>query len=126
MTARSSKVGYVRLISAQLGSILQAGDCFAVSPRSQVFAVQRQVSEYEGNEGNLKEFRIFSQNIPEPVIDEEYSVTTTNRNKEIAVGSLQITGLSAASVIQIGSNRVVDTENRTINIRQLLKGRRPV
>jgi spore germination protein PE len=123
---RTTVIGAVRILSVQLSSIVQAGDSVAVSPRSQVLAVQRQVSEYEGDEGNFDQFRIYRQNIPEPLLDEIFSFSVRNESAEIRVGTVQVLGISASSALLFGSNKVIDTENRTKHIRQLLEGKRPV
>jgi spore germination protein PE len=124
--ARTSVVGSVRILSTQLSSIVQAGDSVAVSPRSEALAVQRQVADYYADEGNFGSFRIFRQNIPEPLLDESWSFSVRNDNPFIQVGYIHILGISASSVLQIGSNKLVDTESRTKHIRQLLEGKRPV
>lgn len=124
--ARTSVVGSVRILSAQLSSIVQAGDSVAVSPRSEALAVQRQVADYYDDEGNFGSFRIFKQNIPEPLLDESWSFSVRNDNPCIQVGFVNIIGLSASSILQIGSNKLVDAESRTKHIRQLLEGERPV
>jgi len=126
MPVRTTVVGSIRIISSTLGSIIQAGDSLVVSPRSKVLAVQRQVAEYYGDEGSFDRFRIFRQNIPEPVLDESVSFSATNENPYIEVGAVHIIGISAASVLQFGSNKLVDAESRTKHIRQLLEGERPI
>lgn len=126
MSLRTSIVGAVRVISVQLSSIVQAGDSVALAPRSQVLAVQREIPSYEGREGNLDQFRVFRQNIPEPLLDEAWSFQVRNECPDIRVGRIDIYGMSVSATLQIGSNKSVDTENRTKHIRQLLKGKRPV
>lgn len=123
---RNSIVGTIRIISVQLSSIVQAGDSVTLSPRSEVLAVQRQIANYEGGEGGLDQFRIYRQNIPEPLLDESWSFSVRNDCPDIRVGMIDIYGLSVSSVLQIGSNKAVDIENRTMHIRHLLKNKRPV
>lgn len=123
---RISAVGELRIISTQLSSIVQLGDSVGLSAQSQVLAVQRSVSNFNGNEGDLRPFRIFSQPIPQPVLDESFSFETVNEAAEIQVGAIVIYGMSASAVLQIGSNREMVAENRTKHIRQLRSGKRPV
>lgn len=123
---RQSVVGGIRVLSVQLSSIVQTGDCVGLTANSRVLAVQRQVADYLGNEGELSQFRIFSQAIPEPSIDEAVSFSKIDVCPDIRVGFISIYGLSTAAALQIGSNRFVDMENRTKHIRQLLRGKRPV
>jgi len=126
MPMRISTVGQLKVVSLQFGSILQAGDCVVIAPRSEVLAVQRQVPVYQGDEGGFDSFRTFRQPIPEVAVDEAFSLTIRNDSPYVTVGSVDIIGISAASVLQIGSSKVVDSENRTLHIRQLARGRRPV
>lgn len=126
MAARTSVVGGLRILSAQLSSIVKIGDSVAVAPRSEVLAVQREVAEFLGNEGSFDAFPIYSQNIPEPLLDEPFSLSVRNDGPAIRVGRVDIIGMSAASVLHIGSCRSIDAVNRTKHIRQLLSGERPV
>ncbi|MDF2922656.1 MAG: hypothetical protein K0R57_1570 [Paenibacillaceae bacterium] len=123
---RVSIIGQVRIFSAQLSSIVQFGDSVGISASSRVLAVQREKANFWGSEGDLGRFRIFSQNIPQPLADEPYSFRTENEDAAICVGDVTIYGLSASTVFQAGSNRSIELENRTMHIRQLEKGERPV
>lgn len=121
---RTSIVNSIRVLSLQFSSIIQAGDSVGIAARSQVLAVQRQKADYLGNEGNLAQFPIFSQRLPE-LPDESVSFRKTDPHPEIRVDSITIYGMSTAAVLQIGSNRTIDLETRTKHIRQLLPGNPP-
>lgn len=123
---RTSTVGAVRVLNTQFSSILQFGDSVVLSPRSEVLAVQRQEARYWGNEGNFDQFPIYRQNIPEPLLDESVVFSTRNDNPTIQVGFVNIMAFSVSGVLHVGSVKVVDTENRTHHVRQLLSGARPV
>jgi len=126
MTARVSTVGNLKVLSINYSAILHMGDCVALTPRSEVLAVQRQVSNYLGDEGNWDSFQTFRQPIPEVLVDETVRLSIRNDSPWLAVGSMKIIGLAAAAVVQIGSNKLIDSENRTLHIRQLTRGIRPV
>ncbi|WP_438447790.1 spore germination protein GerPE [Gorillibacterium sp. sgz5001074] len=126
MPVRSSLVGGIRILSAQLSSIVQLGDSAAVAPRSEVLAVQREVANYEGNEGGFDAFAIYRQNLLRPVVYEPVAFTAENECSSIRVGAVEILGMSVSAVLHVGSCKAVDSENRTKHIRQLLSGKRPV
>lgn len=119
---RTSVVGNIKVINTIFSSILQIGDNVSVTPVSNSLAVQRQVSSYRGNEGNLDEFPIFKRPIPEGALTERLNMNIHNETSEIHVGNIYIFGLSIASVLQIGSNKMTAPENRTKHIRQLIPG----
>lgn len=123
--ARVSAVQNVVVREVGFASILLAGDCVNVQPRSKALAVQRQSSIYYGNEGSFQQFPIFSKPIPLPVIDENVHFTVNNLNPLIHVKNVDIVSISSSSVLQIGSNRTIDAENRTKHIRQLISPIKP-
>ncbi|MDF2936596.1 MAG: gerPE [Paenibacillaceae bacterium] len=116
---RTSIVGAVRIISSQISSIVQFGDSVGLAAVSQVLAVQQETANFQGNEGdNWREYPFYSRELP--VISPGGEVLMNRRNPcpNIRVGAVSIYGLSAAAVLQIGSNRLIDLENRTFHIRQ--------
>ncbi|HUC92749.1 MAG TPA: spore germination protein GerPE [Paenibacillus sp.] len=116
---RLSLVGTVNIRSVTNSSLFQAGDNVVVAPYSRVFAVQREIPSYIGNEGNFN-YPVFTAPIPMPIVDEQVQVSVRHAKPLIQVGCLDIVGVSTSSVVQIGSNRVIQAENRTKHIRQLL------
>lgn len=124
---RRSVVSTVDVYSAQLSSIVLFGDAAGLNTQSRVFAVQREVTDFLGNEGDdLSRFKIYSQPVPEPEVDKSVSFRSVNESPDIRVGDVKIYGMSVSAVFQVGSNPLVETDNRTKHIRQLLKGKRPV
>lgn len=119
---RFSIVRNVKIRTLLFSAIFQVGDNLVIAPKSRVFAVQREIPTFIGNEGNFFEFPIFSKPIPQPLVEEQIHVSTQNVQPYIQVDHLDVLGVSTAAVIQIGSNKVIVTENRTKHIRQLLRG----
>ncbi|GGG09798.1 hypothetical protein GCM10010916_28360 [Paenibacillus abyssi] len=76
---------------------------------------------FRGNEGNFASFPIFSASIPQPIINEHIHLSIRNENPVIQVDIVDVIGVSTASVIQIGANRIIQAESRTKHIRQLLQ-----
>jgi spore germination protein PE len=120
MSGRISIVNQILIYTNALGSIIQIGDTAMIKSRADVFAVQRQIPFYLGNEGDLTQFPIFNRPIPQPLPPRGVKVTTTHKGSNIKVKSIRIIGLSAASVFQVGSNRSIDLESRTKHIRQFV------
>lgn len=123
---RRSVVGGVRILSVQLSSVVQTGDSLGMATNARVLAIQRQVPVYLGNEGNLAQFDIFRQPVPDPSTDEPYQFNKIDACPDIKVGFIDIYGISTAAALQIGSTGSLSMDNRTKHIRQLLRGKRPV
>lgn len=116
---RTTVVGCIKVISVELSSIMIAGDACMLHPVANVFAVQREVANFLGNEGNLSAFPIFSSAIPIPDVDEQLELSIQNENDTIQVGVMNILGVSASSILQLGSNQQIDAVSRIKHIRQL-------
>jgi spore germination protein PE len=103
-----------------LSSTLFVGDIVEVRPRGRVLAVQREISSYLGNEGNFNDYPLFSNPIPQPIVYEKVTLNIKNSNPFIKVQDIEVLGIAASSLLQVGSNRTIDAESRIKNIRQLL------
>ncbi|RAU91701.1 spore germination protein GerPE [Paenibacillus sp. YN15] len=116
---RTSIVGGVRIISSQISSIVQFGDSCGMAAVSKVLAVQQETPNFQGNEGeNLGAYPIYSLELPVVTPSDEVLMNRRNPCPSIQVGAISIYGLSASTVLQIGSTRLIDLENRTLHIRQ--------
>lgn len=116
---RWSVVRDMKVNSVVLSSILQVGDNEIIKPTSKALAVQRELPEFDENEGNFKEFPLFSREIPLPPIDNEaVDVSIDNTSSRIQVGCLNIYGVSSSSVLQVGANKKIQAEARIKHIRQ--------
>jgi len=85
-----------------------------------VFAVQRQVPVYWGNEGDLTQYPSFSRDIPVPHLDEKMTITRENDQPIIRVGNVFVSSLSGSGILHIGSTREVGTVSRTKHIRHFI------
>ncbi|TLS37923.1 spore germination protein GerPE [Pseudalkalibacillus caeni] len=122
MYNRSSVVPIVKVNDTSSSSIVQIGDSVNLAPRADVFAVQRELPIYYGREADdLSPFPIYTQPIPEPIIDEPIKITTYHENPIIHVRSIGVVGIGASGILHIGSTRSVNCEARVKNIRQFLK-----
>jgi spore germination protein PE len=120
---RISIVKGIHINAMLFSATLQVGDNLIIAPSSRVFAVQREFPAFIGNEGNLNSYPTFTRPIPMPIVSERIQLSVRNVNPFIHVDSLKIIGASTASVIQIGSNQIIHSENRTKHIRQLIARR---
>lgn len=122
MMFRTSIVNQVRVRSVLLSSIVNVGDVRDIRPDTRVLAVQREKPIFFGNEGNVTNFNVFEQPFvknqnPTP---KEVSIQRRNENRFIHVHLIDILGISASSILQIGNAENVDCTSRIKHIRQFL------
>lgn len=116
---RTSIVGGVRIISSQISSIVQFGDSLGMAAASRVLAVQQETANFQGSEGDdWSGYPFYNRELPVVTPGGEVEMIRRDVCREIRVGAVSIYGLSAAAVLQIGSTKLVDLENRTFHIRQ--------
>jgi spore germination protein PE len=121
---RISSVGQINVNNISQASILQIGDNEFIKPTGKVLAVQREIADFQGNEGNFNDYSIFSRIIPIPEVYEEVHMFVDNVCNKIEVGRIRVLAVSAASVMQVGSNSRIKSESRILNIRHFNKSRK--
>jgi spore germination protein PE len=117
---RLSIVGWVDVIGIGSSSVMQVGDNVNTALETRVFAVQREVPIYYGNEGSFAAYPFFRRPIPLPQPPEPFTMCVDNLGSFIRVKGIRILGVSTTSVLQIGSNRITSGETRVKNIRQFV------
>lgn len=116
---RTSIVGGVRILSSQISSIILFGDSCGLAAVSKVLAVQQETANFQGNEGDdWDRYPIYSMELPVVSPDGEVQMARRSLCPEIRVGAVSIYGISASAMLQIGSTKLIDLENRTFHIRQ--------
>ncbi|MFT9486015.1 spore germination protein GerPE [Tepidibacillus infernus] len=120
MNKRISVVNSVNVKLMLFGSILQVGDSRFITPRANVFAVQRELPIFDDQEDHLSKYPLFTKPIPTPSITEPLQMKIKNESPYIQVGNIKVNGLSTAAIVQIGSNHRIDVEARVKHIRILL------
>ncbi len=120
MLQRTAYVDNLNVKIVSFASTLQVGDAKIVNSYSRALAVHREEEIFFGNEGNFSSYPVFSEPIPLPPILENFSTATTNLNPVITVKEIDVVGISAACVLQIGNSEHVSMEARIKHIRQLL------
>jgi len=118
---RTSVVHDIKVLVCQLGSATFVGDNHVVDPRARVLAVQRELPEFLGDEGNFR-YRIFHAELPAPGLETPVRLRRISESPWIRVGHVKILSVSVASVLQVGSTSIIDADNRLKQFRQLLQG----
>jgi spore germination protein PE len=116
----------VRLLGVDSASTLLVGDLVTFKPKAKAIAVQREVPFYLGREGDFDVYRAFTRPIPQLISNDEVVMELEQSVPQITVGHISVVSVTTSSLLQIGSVKHIEGENRLMHIRQLLKGRRPV
>ncbi|MCE4050405.1 MULTISPECIES: spore germination protein GerPE [Bacillaceae] len=119
MLTRTSVVNHIRLNIASFSSTLEFGDISFYQAFSRALAVQREKKIFFGGEGSFDQYPIFSEPIPIPPITESINIMYHQIKPVIKVKNLDITAVSASSLLQVGSTRHIYAETRIKHIRQL-------
>jgi spore germination protein PE len=117
---RISMVGSMK-VNGITSSILQIGDNAVIQAKNRVFAVQREISQFWGEEGSFAAYPIFNRPIQMPPETGKVAMSVDNLGSVIKVGKIRVLGLSASAVLQVGSNRILEAESRVLNIRHYIK-----
>jgi spore germination protein PE len=117
MISRFSNVNSAYVNSVGISSVFQIGDSRQIKPSVKVFAVQREEERYYGKEGDLSQYPIFEEEIPQPILYEQLTSTFFHENPRINVNTINILSLSSSAVFQIGSTKDIVCETRTKHIR---------
>lgn len=117
---RLSIVGNVYISGLSLSSIMHVGDNINTTLKTRVFAVQREVPFYYGNEGSFKAYPFYQRPFPIPQPPEPFTKSVDNLGSFIRVQNIRILGVSSSAVLQIGCNRITSAETHVKNIRQFI------
>lgn len=121
MLQRTSIVNRLEANTLLFSSVIEIGDANYIQGFSRALAVQRESEIFFGNEGSFDRFPVFSKPIFFNPFEEDLTMFTEQLHPVIKVDYIDITGVSAASIIHIGSSNHVFMESRIKHIRQLLK-----
>lgn len=119
MLQRISCVDNIGIKIVAFSSTLQLGDSKIINGFSRALAVQREAESDFGYEGSFN-YPVFSETIPLPPLSEKLSYHFHHLNPVIKVKNIHAIGVSAASLVHIGSSRNISMEVRVKHIRQLL------
>lgn len=121
MLKRSSFIDSLKVDSLQYSSIIQLGDSHYIRGTNLALAEQREEEIFFGQEGDLSRYRVFSEPIPLPPLTEHLWIERNNHGAcGIKVGTIDIIGVAASSLVHIGNSQIVQMEARIKHIRHLL------
>lgn len=120
MLQRLSKVDSIFIKTALFSSTILIGDAMRIFGNSRALAVQREAELFFDEEGDFAQYKVFSKPVPLPTIYEPVIMDTFQMDPVIRVGTINVKGVSAASIIQVGSTPYISMETRIKHIRQLL------
>ncbi|KPV61013.1 spore gernimation protein [Paenibacillus sp. A3] len=122
---RTSVVRSLKVNDTGYASAVFIGDLVDFSPVTYVFAVQREIPVFYGDEGHLSAYPIYSAPLPIGRQEPAVQMDVTNSCPFICAGDVRVEAISAASMVQFGSVRSIRADTRVKNIRQLLRGLPP-
>ncbi|WP_051348443.1 spore germination protein GerPE [Peribacillus kribbensis] len=124
LTKRVSKVKNIHVHTLLFSSVLEIGDSAYVDGTQYTLAIQREEELFFSREGSFN-YPIFINDPRYVPITEPVQMNVINENPFIQAGTIDIGGVSASSVIHIGSTRSIRMLSRVKNIRELLGERHP-
>ncbi len=119
MLKRTSVVKSIKADTFGFSSIFEIGDTSYIQCFSRALALQRDTEIFFGKEGKFTEYDIYTEPFIISPITENIYMDTTNLHPIINVKSIDIIGVSASSVLHIGSTKDVSMESRVKHFRQL-------
>ncbi|WNQ10008.1 spore germination protein GerPE [Paenibacillus aurantius] len=115
-------LGFLKVRTVLFSSTVFVGDNRAVIPQTLAIAVLREIPDFLGREGDYRDYPIFGLPVLRLGAEETDAVPRLpcNQSAPIKVGVVNITSISTSGVVQVGSTRVIDSEYRVKQFRQLL------
>lgn len=117
--SRISCVNTLRIQAVSNSGVCIIGDAFQLAPKSNILAVARQWPIFNSQEGDLSQYPLFHKPIPFQTTTQLLSMQTQHQSP-IRVGNVSVIGVTASSIVQLGSNRSIDMEARVKHIRHFL------
>lgn len=115
---RSTRVKGIRVISVVNASVVTVGDAHTLKPKSNIIAVQREGGVQSDEGYSFKNYSIFSKAMPSQPIAPIYQ-KKRNHCQNISVATIDITGVTTSSTVQLGNVANINTEARLKHIRIL-------
>ncbi|MDL4842867.1 spore germination protein GerPE [Aquibacillus rhizosphaerae] len=120
MNKRIANVKKASLNSLSYSSIFEIGDARTFTPKAFAIAVQKQGGVRTDEGFDFDRYEIFDRKIIEtPFQQIPIQKKTVHHDSTIYVNNIDITGVSASSMVQIGSLQTIDAEARIKHIRVL-------
>ncbi|WP_079709135.1 spore germination protein GerPE [Paraliobacillus ryukyuensis] len=116
---RETNVGFVRVNSVADGSIIEIGDAKKLDSRVNIIAVQEEGGTQNHESYSITNYPLFRLNFPSLPSSMVFKKKTIHHNNNINVRTIDVTGVSAAATIQLGSVKSIRAEARIKHIRIL-------
>lgn len=120
MLQRTSVVNHIKVETLSFSSILEIGDSTFTQGFSRAIAVQREAEAFFGYEADFRSYSAFQIPIPFSPITENISMYSQQLKPITKVQNIDVIGVSASSILQIGSSKHISMEARVEHIRHLL------
>ncbi|HET7616706.1 MAG TPA: spore germination protein GerPE [Bacillales bacterium] len=118
MAKRLSIIDHMNVRTVGSSANLQIGDSVKVTPNTRALAVQREYPVFANREFDFRDFDLFIEALPSWPDDCIVHKSVVDKVPVIKVGSVDILGMAASSVVHIGSTRHVESHSRVKHIRQ--------
>lgn len=119
MLSRTVHAKQVKVINLGLSSTFQIGDTEYVDSSSIVIALKNEDDFIDDDPEKFKDFPVFLDRLPLPVIHENVSILKIDKKPEIHVDFINILALSSASLLVLGNVSHSRLSSRILNIRHL-------
>ncbi|USG66182.1 spore germination protein GerPE [Brevibacillus ruminantium] len=121
MQKRISYVQRIDILSLGPSCVAEIGDTEKLTPRSHVLALQREQPIFFDDELNFRDYSMFCEEIPQPIVNEQMEMMTVNQSPFIRVKDISINNVAASAIVHLGSTNLIRSEARAKNIRHLLR-----
>ncbi|WP_028552806.1 spore germination protein GerPE [Paenibacillus sp. UNC451MF] len=123
MDQRVSTVGYLKINTLGVATVLEIGDSDQLTPFNYTIAVQREKAIFIQNEFRFSDYSLFSRSLLVPIINENIYMSRVNETPNITVNKINMFLASSSSIFHIGSSDNLQAQSRIKHIRHLLKER---
>lgn len=108
MKPRLSITDLIDINKVTSGAIVQVGDSECISPRSKVYALQKEYPVFS----NEKDGPFYDEGLPEIKSKGNVRMAVQNDVPVIKVGTVNLNGIAASSAFQIGTTHRIDSVSR--------------
>jgi spore germination protein PE len=115
---RTSLVNGVGVSSFAESSICQVGDSNEIIAYDAVFALQKRLGSFSGNEGAVEHDTLSKKEMPFPAYPTEVNMAVFHEVPFINVNRIRVIGISSSSLLHIGSTNRVFMQAKIKHIRE--------
>ncbi|MFB1050054.1 spore germination protein GerPE [Paraliobacillus sp. JSM ZJ581] len=116
--SRTSTIKLARVNNMINSCIFEIGDASILKPKVNVIAIQKEGGVKSDKGYAFSNYPLFSKKLP-PLPKVPIQKITINHDNMVHVNAIDITGVTAASVVQLGNVNTIEAESRLKHIRIL-------